>query len=347
MNIKSWRTVIGAMVGAVVLGGGVWLTVLVVPGTPSRGTSLKFEGYVPLPSHSSLSVLDYLTISDRNLFVTNASTGAVYRVALQDGRLPAAADVSELPSEGQSHGVVIDPTSRLAYVTRSEVDVVAVFDPGTLRMVNRIRVAADPDALAYDARNKLFYVASGDSNVGSVIDPQRQAMVDTIPLGGRPEFVVFDPDKGVLYQNIEDHDSIEVLDLGKRTRVDHWSISPCQAPTGMALDSQHHRLFVGCKDNGLLAIVDIEARRVRETVPIAKGVDSVAFDPELQRIYTTGKSGTLVVVQQTAAGTYRVLDQIFLHYGAHTLAVDPRTHALYVGYAGLFVQPRIACFSTR
>jgi YVTN family beta-propeller protein len=347
VKIKSWRTVILAMVGVAVLGGVVFLAALIVPGTPSRGASLKFEGYVPLPSHSMLSVLDYLTVSDRNLFVTNASTGAVYRIALRDGRLPAPADVSELPSGGNSHGVVIDPTSRLAYVTRSEVDVVDVFDPGTMRILKRIRVAADPDALAYDARNKLFYAANGDSNVGTVIDPQGQSMVDTIPLGGHPEFVVFDPDSGVLYQNIEDNDSIEVLDLAKRVMVDRWSIAPCHAPTGMALDSRRHRLFVGCKDNALLAVVGIGERRVLETVPIASGVDSVAFDPELQRIYTTGRSGTLVVVQQTSSGTYRTLDKLALHYGAHTLAVDPRTHALYVGYAGLFVQPRVAFFSAR
>jgi YVTN family beta-propeller protein len=214
-------------------------------------------------------------------------------------------------------------------------------------MVKRIRVAADPDALAYDARNKLFYAANGDSNVGTVIDPQRQSIVDTVPLGGHPEFVVFDPDNGVLYQNIEDKDAIEVLDLSKRAVIDRWSITPCHSPTGMALDSLRHRLFVGCKDSALLVIVDIGERRVRETVPTPKGVDSVAFDSERQRIYAASRSGTLVVVQQTPAGTYRVLDQLSLHYGAHTLVVDPRTHALYVGYAALFARPRIACFSAR
>jgi hypothetical protein len=74
-------------------------------------------------------------------------------------------------------------------------------------------------------------------------------------------------------------------------------------------------------------------------------VDSVVFDAGLRRIYTTGRSGKLVVIQQDAADSYHVLDSISLHYGAHTLMVDPATHWVYVAYASLLVQPRLAVFS--
>jgi hypothetical protein len=73
----------------------------------------------------------------------------------------------------------------------------------------------------------------------------------------------------------------------------------------------------------------------------------VAFDPELNRIYTTGKSGVLAVVQQAEPNKYKVLDTIRLHYGAHTLTFDPATHALYVAYASLAVNPRVAVFIPR
>jgi hypothetical protein len=75
--------------------------------------------------------------------------------------------------------------------------------------------------------------------------------------------------------------------------------------------------------------------------------DSVAFDPTLHRIYTTGKSGVLIVVQQDGPNRYKTLDTVHLHYGAHTLTLDLTTHALYVGYAGLVVNPRVAVFIPR
>ncbi len=97
----------------------------------------------------------------------------------------------------------------------------------------------------------------------------------------------------------------------------------------------------------MLAVFDLNEHRVVATVPIGKAPDSVAFDPELHRIYTTGKSGVLAVVQQDEPNKYKVLDTIHLHYGAHTLTFDPATHALYVAYAGLVVNPRVAVFIPR
>ena len=347
MAVKTVLRILSGIVGVCVAIAVVFAIILIVPGKPADGASVHFEGYVALPRHSLLSVLDYLTVTERELFVTSESSGAVYKVALGEHTVPVSATVAEFNAEPAAHGVSIDPASGLAYVTRSGVDAVDVFDPRTMKFIKRIPVAADPDALAYDPRNKLFYVASGDSNAATLIDPRALATVGTISLGSKPEFVVFDPRSGLLYQNLEDTNSVVVLDLARKAIVDRWSILPCRAPTGMALDEQQERLFIGCKDNALLAVVDIGARRVMTTVPIAKGVDSVAFDPRMRRIYTTGKSGVLVVIQQEPGGSYHVLDKISLHYGAHTLAVDPVTHSLYVGYASLLTQPRIAIFSAR
>ena len=64
----------------------------------------------------------------------------------------------------------------------------------------------------------------------------------------------------------------------------------------------------------------------------------------LRRVYATGKSGELSVIQQDGPDRYRTLDSIKLHYGAHTLAVDPVTHRVYVAYASLIIAPRLAVF---
>ena len=345
MTLKTSLTVVSGILATCAAIVAAFTLALIMPGKPAEGTSVHFEGYVELPGHSMLSVLDYLTVSGSNLFVTSESAGAVYKIALHDRGLPTAGDVTVFSGEASTHGVVIDPTSQLAYVTRSEVDTVDIFDPRTMQLFKRIPVAADPDALAYDSRNKLFYAAGGESNTATLIDPRTLASVAKIPLGGRPEFVVFDPGSGLLYQNLEDADTLIMVDLSKRAVVGRLGLWPCIAPTGMALDERRQRLFIGCKDNAILAVVDIAARRVLTTVPIGKGVDSVAFDQQLQRIYTTGKTGVLVVIQQEPSGSYRVLDKLSLHYGAHTLALDQVTHSLYVGYASLLVKPRIAVFS--
>jgi YVTN family beta-propeller protein len=316
---------------------------LIYPGTPGASRSLKFEGYVPLPKEGALNILDYLTMSGRDLFVTSVSSGSVYKVSLAEA--PAAAEVARLAGPPATHGVVVDPASGLAYVTRSEANTVDIFDPATMRLVRRIPVADDPDGIFYDPANRLIYAASGDSKLATLIDPATQAKVATIPLGGDPEFAAFDGVTKLLYQNLKDANSVAAVDLAKRSVTQRWPLDGCDDPSGMAIDTPERRLFVVCSGNAKLVIFSLDAHHVVGSLPIGGGPDSVGFDPALHRIYTTGRSGVLSVIQQDSPDSYRRLDQIRLHYGAHTLVVDPVTHRVYVGYASLLVPARLAVFA--
>jgi YVTN family beta-propeller protein len=338
--IKISLAGLGVVVVAAIAAAGY----LIYPGTPSHASSLVFQGYVPLPSDRLLSVLDYLTVKDDKLFVTGESTGDVYRVQIRQDSLSTAADVAKLHGEPAAHGVVIEPSSHLGFVTRSEANTVDIFDPEKMAVIKRIPVADDPDAIFYDESDKLVYVASGDSHLATLIDPSTQTTLATIPLGGAPEYATLDAATRLLYQNLHDTNILVAVDITKRAVAQRWPLQGCEAPTGMAIDEIHRRLFIGCGGNAVLAIFDLDQHRVVATVPIGMAPDSVAFDPPLHRIYTTGKSGNLVVIEQDQPNKYEILDTVHLHYGAHTLAVDPRTHSLYVGYAGLVVNPRVAVF---
>jgi YVTN family beta-propeller protein len=334
-------------VGAVALLAISIVVYLIYPGTPSRSATLNFQGYIPLPSASTLSVLDYLTVDGDSLFVTGESTGDLYGIQLSRNSLATLAEVSKLAGQPATHGVVIDPSSHLGFATRSEANTVDVFDPAKMVVIKRIPVANGPDAIFYDPFEKLVYVASGDADLATLIDPATQATIATIALGGEPEYAALDPSTKLLYQNLHDTSTVVAVDIAKRAVVQRWPLQGCQAPSGMAIDAIHHRLFIGCNANSVLAVFDLGEHRVVMAVPIGKNPDSVVFDPELRRIYTTGKSGVLSVVQQDEPGKYETIDTIHLHYGAHTLAVDPATHAVYVGYAGLVVNPRVAVFNPR
>src|SRR3981081_1982986 len=116
-------------VGAMALLAAAVVGYLIYPGTPGTSASMKFQGYIPLPSATTLSVLDYLTVDEDRLFVTGESSGDLYKIQLAGSSLPTVADVSRLTGEPATHGVFIDPSSHLAFVTRSEANTVDVFDP--------------------------------------------------------------------------------------------------------------------------------------------------------------------------------------------------------------------------
>lgn len=321
---------------------------LVIVTKPRDAAGLHFAGFVPLPRNKDwLSLEDYLTVNRGTLYVTSISSGAVYEVPLSAGKLPALSSVKVAVGAGRAHGVVIDPVSKLAFVTRSGVKHVDVFNPKTLKTLRHIDVARDPDGIFYDPIDKLITVANGDAEAETVIDPAKMSNLGTIPLGGSPEFAVFDPATKLLYQNLSSANTIAVIDVAKRKVVARWPLTSCHGPTSAALDSADQRLFVVCGNNALLSVVDLDNHRIVSTIPIGAGPDSVAYDPATRRIYSTGRAGLLAVVQQTGPNDYHKLDSVHLHYGAHTLAIDPVNHRLYVAYASLFNAPRLAVFDIR
>ncbi len=82
--------------------------------------------------------------------------------------------------------------------------------------------------------------------------------------------------------------------------------------------------------------VDPVARRLLAgklitTVAIPVGVDQIAIDPALRRIYCPG-SGMLAVVQETDSGA-EPAGEIAITKGCRSVAVDPKTHAVWLAYA--------------
>jgi len=208
-----------------------------------------------------------------------------------------------------------------------------------------IPVAEDADAILYDPSNKLVYVANGDAKLATLIDPEKRTLIETIPLPGKPEYPALDLKTGLLYQNLTDVNSVAAINLAQRSVVGQWPLAPCDGPTGMVIDVEQRRLFAVCSRNATLVVFDLERHQTIASVGIGGGPDSVAFDPVYHRIYSAGRSGKLSVVQQDSPDAYHLLEEINTHYGAHTLALDPATHRVFVGYASLFNHPRIAVFS--
>src|SRR5271170_132593 len=83
MKIALKKTLFAALLGlcALIAIGGV---LLIYPGTPGEAKSLAFKGYVLLPTAALLTVLDYMNVADTRLFVTDVSTGSVYKIALRN-----------------------------------------------------------------------------------------------------------------------------------------------------------------------------------------------------------------------------------------------------------------------
>ena len=65
------------------------------------------------------------------------------------------------------------------------------------------------------------------------------------------------------------------------------------------------------------------------TVSTGDGPDVLAFDPGWQRIYVAAESGVVTVVAEQGR-SIRSLGRGFVAPAAHSIAVDPITHQVYL-----------------
>ena len=231
------------------------------------------------------------------------------------------------------HGIAIDNKANRGFISDGRANTVVAFDLKTLETLATIPVEAKgPDAIMYDPYSDRIFSFNGESNNSSVVDPNTMKQVGTVDLGGAPEFAVSDG-TGKIYNNLEDKNSMNVIDAKTLKVVKNYPLAPGGGPTGLALDDPNHRAFSVCRENKGMSVVNLTTGKVIATLPIGAGVDAVAFDPEAKLIFCSNGDGTTTIIRQESADKYTVIQTLKTQNRAKTLALDTKTHKIYLSVA--------------
>jgi len=265
---------------------------------------------------------DYLTVDStaRRLYVSHAT-----HVVVVD--LDANKVVGDIPDTPGVHGIAIAPELNRGFISNGRGNNVTIFDLKTLKPVGTAATGENPDSIRYDAVSGRVFAFNGRSKSATAIDARSGNVAGTIPLPGKPEFSIADG-KGKVYVNIEDTSEIVEIDAAKAAVVKKYSLSPCDGPSGLAFDAKNRRLFSVCS-NRVMAVSDPDTGKVVATPAIGAGSDGAAFDAGMGYAFSSNGDGTLTIVQQTG-GKWDVLENIATERGARTIAVDEKTHKVYV-----------------
>lgn len=277
---------------------------------------------------------DYLAVdaAGGRLFVTRSNHVAV--LDLSDGHV-----LGQIGPTNGVHGVALAPQLGKGYASNGRGDAVSVFDLKSLATTATIAIDGhNPDAIVFDAPTARVFTFNGRSNDASVIDANTDKPIARIPLGGKPEFAVSDG-KGRLYVNIEDRAELVMIDARSMKAVARWPLAECKEPSGLAIDVADARLFSVC-GNGHLVVTDAKSGRHVATLAIGQGPDAVAFDATRHLIFSSnGADGTLTVIRQHSADRYAVLGNLPTQRSARTLALDPRSHRVFLATAEFEPRP--------
>ncbi|HEY2168059.1 MAG TPA: YncE family protein [Candidatus Angelobacter sp.] len=284
----------------------------------AQGSTREYFDYITVDSASRRVYLSHGT----EIIVIDADTGAIK---------------GAITGLKQDHGVAFAPEFNRGFITDGGDGKVVIFDLKTLKKIGEANADKDADSIVYDPASKRVFAMNGDPHSSTVIDAKTGKVVGTIDLGGGPEFAVADG-KGTVYVNIEDKDELVAIDSKSLKIKSRWPLAPAGAPTALAIDLAHRRLFSAGRKPQMLVVLDADSGKIIQSFPISGGVDAAAYDPETGLIFASTREGKIHVFHQDSPDKYSEVETVKTAFGAKTLGLDTRKHTVFVDTAD-FSQP--------
>jgi DNA-binding beta-propeller fold protein YncE len=261
--------------------------------------------------------------------------------------------VAVRPGFPRVHGVAaVDRLDRIYASTTGHGELLVV-DGRTLGLLARVSDVGYPGSLAWAPNPRRILVVDESRDAVLAIDVLANTVVARIPLGGRAGRITYDPVSACVLVTLPGANALAVVDPETDSIAARIALPGITSPHAVAVDAARRLAFVtGPGASARLAVLDLTTMRVTSTIAVGRGPDMIAVDPAWGRVYVGSESGAVSVFTETsggaatgtatgasgaggavgsAAGEVALVHDgdVFLPH-AHVLAVDPRSHRLYL-----------------
>jgi DNA-binding beta-propeller fold protein YncE len=298
----------------------LFVLLALLPFLAVNAQGLKVQKTFPIKSAGGYDYITVDSVSD-NLYVSHGTQVNILNKTTGDS-------IGVISSDKDVHGIAIAHEFGKGYITNGGANSVLIFDLKTNKILGSAPTGMFADGIFYDDFSKKIISCNGRSKNMTVVDPVTDQSIATIQLTGWPETATSDG-AGKIYVNNSEKSEIDVIDATTYKIINTWPIKPGKDNSGLTIDRQTMRLFIGC-GNKLLTVMDATNGKVITTVPIGDECDAIGFDKKLKTIYSSNGEGTLTVIKELSANKFKVEQTLTTQKGARTIAVDQITHTLYL-----------------
>jgi DNA-binding beta-propeller fold protein YncE len=313
------------------LAGFFWvsalLTVDVLPlGAATADDPAPLERVQTIALKGPIGGLDHLAIDPGRgrLFVANTSNDTLDVVDVKAGTL-----LKQVPNQGRARGVAYSTEADRVFVGCGTGGVCSVLDGSTYDVLKSIPLGIDADNVRFDPRNRRIYVVHADEEL-SVINADDYSTRGSISLPKSLGAFQLEASRPRMYVNAKDAGQVVVIEMGKDQVIDRFPVAPAGVPAAMAIDEKGRRLFVGCRREPSLVVMDSDTGKVVRRVALPGDVDDVSFDAKRGRIYASCGDGAIAVIRRVDADRYEPLATVTTVKGARTSAFDAEAGRLYL-----------------
>jgi len=325
---RRWRSCLAVGLAAAVLGGCTAsdrATDRASPGdTIAHGFPLRVVRDIPLPGGTTR--LDYQDLDPRTqrLYIAHLGDGTVDVV--DTARLDVVATIDDLDAV---HGIRLAPDLHRLYASATGSDEVATIDTTTNQVITRAPTGDFPDGIAYDPDTRKVYVSNANDRAETVVDAQTGQRLGAIDIGGSAGNSAYDQRTKHVLVNVQDRGHIAVIDPHTDAVIDTIDTPDCESNHGLYIDPENELAFVACEGNATLLTIDLQTGTLVDSHDVGDTPDVLAYDPQLRRLYVASESGTVTIFDEQD-GKLSQVGRAHVADSAHTVAVDPATHRVYL-----------------
>jgi len=293
------------------------------------GTGYKLETRYPVPGNGGF---DYLTLDSdaRRLYLSHGTQVDV--INPDTGKLIGT--ISDTPGV---HGIAIASEFKHGFTSNGRENKVSMFDSTSLQLIKKIDVGKGPDGIYYDPQTKRVFTNNHGTHDITAIDAKTGEVVGTIKADGDGESAIVAG--GLVYLNIEDTNEVIVFDPKSLEVKKRFPINVAKTPTGLAYDAKTKRLFIGCRNEPKMVVMDSVSGKIINSFPIGRGVDYAGFDPEAKLVFFSCSEGVLNIFHEDSADDYKDAGAVKTQASARTMAFDPKTKKVFLSAAEYLESP--------
>jgi hypothetical protein len=302
----------------------IGLTALAVRAQAEESTPLRLVQTIPLPNVEGR--IDHMAVDlkGQRLFIAALGNNTVEVLDLRAGQR-----IRSITGLHEPQGVGFIPESNKIFIANAKSGACDIFDGSSFKLAKSVMFSDDADNIRYDANTRRVYVGYGSGGLG-VIDAATGDQLGDIKLDGHPESFQLEKSGRRIFVNIPTSQKVAVVDREKRAVTAAWPIPAAKENFPMALDEEHHRLFVGARKPAKLMVFDTESGKLVTSLDSPGDADDIFYDGTRKRIYISGGEGFIGIIQQQDADHYKILTKISTPSGARTSFYVSELNRLYL-----------------
>jgi DNA-binding beta-propeller fold protein YncE len=303
-------------------------------------TSIVESATIPLAGPANRFDYQSVDASSGRLYISHMNAGRLIVFDLKAGKV-----IADIPGVDRATGVLAVPAEHRVYVSAAGLHEVVAIDDRTLEVIGRVGDIRFPDGIAYAPSERKIFVSDESGKADVVVSAISMRKRAAIALGGEAGNTHYDSVSHCILVAVQTRNELVAIDPATEKLIARFSMPGSDHPHGFALDEPGRLAFVTSEGNATLRVIDLRNMKVVSTHRVGDAPDVVAWDADWGRLAVASEAGVVSVFQLDGSTLSRIAEYRAPH--AHSVAIDPRTHRLFLPLENVNGHPELRILAWR